>query len=90
MHHRGRVSTPEGEHIRASVWVEQEVAIAAFLLQARGRMFEKPLAYVQRGIKLEGLREKIMLNPVGFDSSDEVVKDLGNRLDAGLFAVKKA
>src|SRR5262249_24980532 len=37
MHHRGSVRTLHGEHVRASVWVEQEIAIAAFLRQALDR-----------------------------------------------------
>ena len=37
MHHRGRVETPSGTHIRGSVWVEQEIAIAAFLAHIQGR-----------------------------------------------------
>ncbi len=31
MHHRGNVITPHGSLTRASVWVEQELAIAAFI-----------------------------------------------------------
>src|SRR5690242_13573139 len=37
MHHRGTVKTLDSEHLRASVWVEQEIAIAAFLRQALDR-----------------------------------------------------
>ena len=37
MHHRGRVTTPSGAHMRGSVWIEQEIAIAAFLRFLTGR-----------------------------------------------------
>jgi hypothetical protein len=33
MHHRGMVETPRGKLTRASVWVEQEVAIATLMQQ---------------------------------------------------------
>jgi hypothetical protein len=35
MHHRGEVETPKGKHIRGSVWVEQEIAVAAFITTTR-------------------------------------------------------
>jgi hypothetical protein len=38
------------------------------------------VAYVQEGIALEGVREKIILNPVPFKTSDEVLEDLRVRL----------
>jgi hypothetical protein len=36
-HHRGKVTRPDGEIVRASVWVEQEIAIAAFIQHALKR-----------------------------------------------------
>ena len=75
MHHRGRVETPEGEQIRGSVWVEQEIAIAAFLAQAQGRDLPV-LVYIQKGIKREGVRQQLRLKAVEFEAEEEVVADL--------------
>jgi hypothetical protein len=75
MHHRGDVSTPYGFGVRASVWIEQEIAIAAFIGQVRKRPLSVA-AYIQKGIKLEGVREKLLLNPIEFESSDDVLHHL--------------
>jgi hypothetical protein len=79
MHHRGNLTTPNGTHTRASVWVEQELAIAAFLTQAQ----QRPLAvaaYIQRGIKREGIRDQLHLNPTEFDNPDEIIRDFELRI----------
>jgi len=86
MHHRGKVTTPGGEHIRASVWVEQELAIASFLVQTQGKGI--PVAvYIQKGLKREGLRGQLLLAPVEFESSDDVLADLRDRLASGKFSI---
>jgi len=72
MHQRGIVMTPDGQIMRASVWVEQEVAIAAFLTERLSRRIEIA-AYIQKGISLEGLRSQLILNPVEFETDDEVL-----------------
>jgi hypothetical protein len=75
MHHRGEVTTPSGTHTRASVWIEQEIAIVSFLQATREG--DIPIAaYAQKGIHREGLRDKIMLNPVSFTTNSEVLADL--------------
>lgn len=84
MHHRGLVKTPYGDHLRASVWVEQEIAIAAFLSQTLGRDLTVIL-YLQKGITLEGVRQQLMLNPIHFKDSAEVERDFWERLSKGLF-----
>jgi hypothetical protein len=85
MHHRGELSTPEGNtRIRGSVWVEQEVAIAAFLKQAQGRDIQV-VVYLQRGISREGVRDQLHLNPIDFDAADGVLKDFRQRLVDGRF-----
>ena len=84
MHQRGLVKTLNGEHIRASVWVEQEIAIAAFLKQAQ----EKEIAvavYIQKGIEREGVRDKLLLGAMEFETEAEVLEDLTKRLADGRF-----
>ena len=80
MHHRGTVKTPHGEHLRDSLWAEQEIAIAAFLT-AQGRHLPVAL-YLQNGIVLEGARQQLILNPVEFDDNAEVVGDFKRRVVA--------
>ncbi|MBI5964636.1 MAG: hypothetical protein HY863_14245 [Chloroflexi bacterium] len=72
MHRRAEIKPGE---FRASVWIEQEVAIAAFLSQSLGVSLPSK-AYVQVGVKREGVREFIILNPTEFTNNDEVLEDL--------------
>lgn len=79
MHQRGEVVRPEGNIVRGSVWIEQEIAIMAFLGLVLDRKKEV-LLYIQKGIAREGVRDKLLLNPISFESSDEVLGDLRGRL----------
>jgi hypothetical protein len=74
MHHRGKI---EGrDTIRASVWIEQEIAMATFMEQVLGRPLYVAL-FIQKGIGLEGLRQSIQLNPtIEFTKSEEVIAAL--------------
>jgi hypothetical protein len=84
MHHRGHVETPAGKHVRGSVWVEQEIAIAAFLTQAQGRNLPV-LVYIQRGIEREGVRQQLRLKPVEFETEEEVLEDLKGQIANRIF-----
>jgi hypothetical protein len=79
MHHRGELETPHGHVIRGSVWVEQEIAIAAFIQHVLSRRIEVAV-YVQRGIGREGIRQQLRLKPFEFDRSDDVLTDLRERI----------
>lgn len=79
MHHRGNVSTPQGPRLRGSVWIEQEIAIAAFVKQTQGRDMPVVL-YLQEGISLEGVRQQLHLNPVTFRNSQEVLNHFRRRM----------
>ncbi len=74
MHRRDQLSA-QPDTFRGSVWVEQEIAIAAFITQSLGLKLPSR-AYVQRGIRREGVRGYILLNPVEFDNEDDVLRDL--------------
>ena len=83
MHPRGNVTNPHSASrqswVRGSVWVEQEIAIAAFISQA----LEKPMrvrAYVHESILREGLRDKLHLNPKSFQDDSEILDDLAAEL----------
>ena len=73
MHYRGDVESPHGKHTRGSVWVEQEIAIAAFLKQALERNLEV-VVYIQRGIKREGVRDQLHLSATTGSTSILLVK----------------
>lgn len=77
MHHRGIVNVPPPEStlMRASVWVEQEIAIAAFMQQVLNRSLHVAL-FIQKGVKLEGIRTQLQLIPVEFDRSEDVITRL--------------
>ena len=79
MHPRGDVTNPKDRNqpvsVRGSVWVEQEIAIAAFITQAMNRQIEVR-SYVHKTVGREGIRDKLLLNPVPFDHDSEIIDDL--------------
>jgi hypothetical protein len=80
MHPRGDVLGLNGErHTRASVWIEQEVAICAFITQVLKRPMEA-VAYLHKSIGREGMRSQLHLNPVLFESTEQILSDLRTRL----------
>jgi hypothetical protein len=83
MHPRGDVSNPHGSTdsfwVRGSVWVEQEIAIAAFISQALQRPIRERV-YVHESIQREGLRDKLHLNPKSFRGDAEILTDLATLL----------
>jgi hypothetical protein len=77
MHHRGKIE--DRDIIRASVWIEQEVAIATLMEQILGRPLHVAL-FVQRGIAIEGIRQHLQFNPVPFTTGEEVIVRLREEL----------
>jgi hypothetical protein len=88
MHRRGEVTTPHKHFQRGSVWIEQEIAIAASLKHA-GHNIEV-IAYIQDGIEREGLRDLLHLNPVIFRNDDEIATDFERLLKSGEFRLEKS
>lgn len=86
MHKRGEVKTPHGAHQRGSVWIEQEIAIAASMQHAGKDLLVA--AYIEDGIKREGLRDLLHLNPMTFTNPDEIVRDFENLVTSGRFTLK--
>ncbi|TAK13708.1 MAG: hypothetical protein EPO32_04310 [Anaerolineae bacterium] len=74
MHRRDNLDGKREEY-RGSVWVEQEIAIAAFMVQSLGLRLPFRV-YVQKGIRREGVRGFILLNPKEFEKDEEVLTDL--------------
>jgi hypothetical protein len=86
MHRRGDIVTPEGRTItRGSVWIEQEIAIAAFMQHVLGRSI--PIYfYRQRGIGLEGIRSVLLMNPlIEFTHEFQVLDHLRSILPSATF-----
>lgn len=76
MHPRGVVTFPDNhQEVRASVWIEQEIAIAAYMTQ----ILKRPLRiapYIHRSIRREGMRDQLLLNAVPFTDDSEVLTHL--------------
>jgi hypothetical protein len=72
MHRRDKLSK---EYYRGSVWIEQEIAIVAFLAQSLGKDIPVRM-YRQKGIRRDGVRGYIMHAPIEFETNDEVLADL--------------
>lgn len=74
MHRRGGVTFPDRPpFIRSSVWIQQELAIVSFINYQRHLARRiKIRVFAQRGIKREGLADTLILNPVEFDSDEEL------------------
>jgi hypothetical protein len=86
MHHRGNIETPD-KHIvtRGSVWVEQEIAITAFINHVLERSIPT-FFYKEAGISLEGIRSVLLMNPrVEFTDDAQVLEDLKAALPAAPF-----
>ena len=86
MHRRGEVSPPNGAGIiRGSVWVEQEIAIAAFMQH----VLQRPIPiffYREACVCVEGIRSVLLLNPrVEFTDESQVLGDLTTALQSMRF-----
>lgn len=75
MHPRGIVNAFGKEQTRGSVWIEQEIAIAAFMTHCLKKDIDV-VAFVHEDIKREGIRELLHLNPVAFRDDEEIVDKL--------------
>ena len=76
MHPRGDINRPDGSvFTRASVWIEQEIAIATYIRQIEKRPIPV-IAFKHRSVGLEGIRNLIQLNPVEFSDETEVLAAL--------------
>ncbi len=77
MHRRGDIGTPDKRTVvRGSVWIEQEIAITAFMGHVLGRTIPT-LFYKQAGISREGIRSVLLMNPlVEFVEDSQVLEHL--------------
>lgn len=76
MHPRGEIKRPDGRALtRASIWIEQEIAIATYIQRIEKRPIEI-IAFRHADVGLEGLRSLIQLNPIEFVDDSEVLDAL--------------
>jgi len=80
MHPRGEIIRPDGSHIiRASVWIEQEIAIATYIQRVEKRGLPI-IAFRHEAVDREGIRDLLHLNPMPFGQEGDVLVELPERL----------
>lgn len=77
MHRRGALESSKKSI--AYVWVEQEIAIAAFIQGTLNKEIHV-LALTEPGIEIEGVRAQLLLNPVEFSTNEEALMHVRSKL----------
>jgi hypothetical protein len=81
LHPRGEIKRPDGSVVvRASVWIEQEIAIATYIQRTQNRQLPI-IAFRHRSVGLEGIRSLLHLNPIEFADESEILVELPKRLE---------
>lgn len=81
MHPRGEIRRPDGSVVRASVWIEQEIAIATYIQRVEKRTLPI-IAFKHKSVGREGIRDLLHLNPFEFTDEAEILIELTKRLAA--------
>jgi hypothetical protein len=81
MHPRGEIKRPNGSVVRASVWIEQEIAIATYIQRIEKRTLPI-IAFKHKSVGREGIRDLLHLNPFEFTDETEILIELAKRLAA--------
>lgn len=80
LHPRGEIERPNHSVItRASVWIEQEIAIAAYIQRIEKRALPV-VAFAHESVSREGIRDLLHLNPIPFSSGADVIVALPGHL----------
>ena len=79
MHPRGEIRRQTGSVVRASVWIEQEIAIATYIQRVEKRTLPI-IAFRHKSVGREGIRDLIHLNPFEFNDEAEILVELTKRL----------
>jgi hypothetical protein len=76
LHPRGKIIRPDGStQIRASVWIEQEIAIATYIQRVEKRSLPV-IAFIHKSVGREGIRDLLHLNPIPFADEPEILAAL--------------
>lgn len=87
MHKRGEVEFLGRRITRASVWVQQELAIVTFLnYQRQAERRSKVRVFAERGIEREGLANVLILNPIEFEHITDLTEKVTQWLKGPDFA----
>jgi hypothetical protein len=81
MHPRGEIKRPSGSVVRASVWIEQEIAVATYIQRVEKRTLPI-IAFKHKSVCREGIRDLLHLNPFEFTDEMEILAELPKRLTA--------
>jgi len=82
LHPRGRITRPDNSvQVRASVWIEQEIAVATYIQRIENRPLPI-IAFKHASVGREGIRELLHLNPIEFTDESAVLVALPERLAA--------
>jgi hypothetical protein len=82
LHPRGEITRPDGSKvIRASVWIEQEIAVATYIQRVENRTLPI-IAFKHKSVSHEGIRNLLNLNPTEFTTEEEVLAELPKRLES--------
>ena len=85
MQKRGNVNYSDSPtHYRASVWIQQEIAILHYRSFLLGRPIPMRL-YLESGILPEGLTQYTMINPIKFEDTQSILEDLAKWLQGSAF-----
>lgn len=89
IHKRGEVDFLGRRFTRASVWIQQELAIVTFLNHQRqaGRRI-KVRVFAERGIEREGLANVLILNPIEFEHFRDLTEKVSQWLSGPDFSVE--
>ena len=81
LHPRGEIKRPSGSVlVRASVWIEQEIAVATYIQRVENRPLPI-IAFKHKSVGREGIRDLLHLNPIDFTDENEVLAELPKRLE---------
>jgi len=81
IHPRGKIIRPDGStHIRASVWIEQEIAIATYIQRVEKRTLPV-IAFIHQSVGREGIRDLLHLNPILFTDENQILAALPGLLE---------
>src|SRR5258706_15580285 len=81
LHPRGEIARAVGGSlVRASVWIEQEIAIATYIQRHENRQLPS-IVFKRKSVGLEGMRSQLHLNPFQFSDESEVHTAMPNRLE---------
>jgi hypothetical protein len=73
LHPRGEITRPDNSTlIRASVWIEQEIAIATYVQRAEKRKLPI-IAFKHKSVGREGIRDLLHLNPIEFTDENRIL-----------------